>query len=61
MSANRTLAPVKSGESEQWLKEWVKLGEAATKGQTQGPTATEILAADRGRLESRQAYGAWQR
>jgi hypothetical protein len=36
-------------ESEQWLKEWVKLGEAATKGRPQKPTATEILAEDRRR------------
>jgi hypothetical protein len=36
-----------------WLDEWVKLGEAATRGLPAAPTATEILAADRGRLERR--------
>ena len=53
LRASRTLAPVKTRESEQWLEEWVVLGEAATKGRPPGPTATEILAADRRRLESR--------
>jgi hypothetical protein len=53
LRAKRTLAPVKSRESEQWLEAWVKLGEAATKDRPAGPTATEILAADRRRLESR--------
>ena len=36
-----------------WLDEWVRLGEAATRDLPPGPTATEILAADRGRLERR--------
>ena len=53
LRANRTLAPAKSRESEHWLEAWVKLGEAATKGRPPGPTATEILAAGRRRLESR--------
>lgn len=53
LRANRTLVPAKSRESEQWLEEWVRLGEAATRGRPPGPTATEILAADRRRLESR--------
>ena len=37
----------------QWLDEWVRLGAAATRDLPAGPTATEILAADRGRLERR--------
>jgi hypothetical protein len=36
-----------------WLDEWVKLGAAATSGLPAAPTATEILATDRGRLERR--------
>lgn len=36
-----------------WLDEWVALGEAATRGLPRQPTATEILASDRGRLERR--------
>ena len=35
------------------LDEWVALGEAATRGLPRQPTASEILAADRGRLERR--------
>jgi hypothetical protein len=38
---------------EQWLDEWVKLGEAATRGLPGRPAATAILAADRERLEKR--------
>ena len=53
LRAKRTPAPVRSRESEQWLAEWVKLGEAATKGRPAKPTATEILAEDRRRLERR--------
>lgn len=34
-----------------WLEEWVELGAAATRGLPAGPTATEILTADRRRLE----------
>lgn len=30
-----------------WVDEWVKLGEAATRGLPPKPSATEILAADR--------------
>jgi hypothetical protein len=54
LRASRALAPAHRHESEQWLKEWVSLGEAATRGRPEGPTATEILAADRGRLERRK-------
>jgi hypothetical protein len=35
-----------------WLDDWGRLGEAATRDRP-GPTATEILAADRGRLDRR--------
>lgn len=34
---------------ERWLAEWVQLGAEATRGLASGPTAREILAADRGR------------
>jgi Arc/MetJ family transcription regulator len=53
LRANRTLSPAKSRDSKQWLEEWVKLGETATEGLPSGPAATEILAADRRRLERR--------
>ena len=46
-------APARSRESKQWLEAWVTLGEEATRGVATGPTATEILAADRRRLEGR--------
>jgi hypothetical protein len=36
-----------------WLDEWVALGASATRGLPSQPTASEILAADRGRLERR--------
>jgi hypothetical protein len=52
LRASRSLAPVKSLESERWLEDWLKLGEAATKNRPSGPTATEILAADRRRLDN---------
>ncbi|MCB0023846.1 MAG: hypothetical protein M9936_15645 [Caldilinea sp.] len=38
---------------EQWLEEWRKLGEESLRDAPSGPTATEILAADRNRLEPR--------
>ncbi len=53
LRASRMLAPAKIRESELWLEEWVALGKAATQDWPAGPTATEILAADRRRLESR--------
>ena len=53
LRANRTSAPARSLESTQWLEAWVTLGEEATRGAASGPTATEILAADRRRLERR--------
>ncbi len=51
LRANRTLGPAVARESKQWLDTWVSLGEEATKGLTEGPTATEILAQDRRRLD----------
>ena len=36
-----------------WLEEWVKLGEETLRDAPPGPTATEILDADRNRLEHR--------
>ena len=36
-----------------WLAQWGEMGEAATKDLPAGPTATEILASDRDRLERR--------
>ena len=43
-SANRDAA-------ERWLNAWVKLGEGATKNLPPSPSASEILAEDRRRLE----------
>jgi hypothetical protein len=37
--------------AEQWLADWIKLGEETLRDAPPGPTATEILAADRNRLE----------
>jgi len=50
---NRTVGAAKGRESKQWLEAWLRLGEEATPGTSAGPTATEILAADRRRLERR--------
>lgn len=36
---------------EQWLAEWLKLGEETLREALPGPTTSEILAADRRRLE----------
>ena len=38
---------------DQWLEEWLRLGEETLRNAPPGPTATEILAADRNRLEPR--------
>ena len=38
---------------EQWLEEWLRLGEESLRDAPSGPTVTEILAADRNRLEPR--------
>lgn len=53
LKVRRTPADADSRTMARWLEEWVKLGEAATKNLPAGPTATEILASDRGRLERR--------
>jgi hypothetical protein len=53
LSARRAVGPPEVQAMAQWLDEWVKLGEAATRGLPAKPAATEILAADRGRLERR--------
>ena len=39
--------------AEQWLDEWERLGESLVRQAPDGPTATEVLAADRDRLEPR--------
>ena len=39
--------------AEQWLEEWLRLGEETLRDAPPGPTATEILTADRSRLERR--------
>lgn len=36
---------------EDWLEEWIRLGKEVLSDSPPGPTATEILAADRNRLE----------
>lgn len=53
LRANRSIGSAKTRESKQWLEAWLRLGEEATTGLGAGPTATEILAADRRRLERR--------
>ena len=53
LRVNRAPAPASSRESKRWLEAWVALGEEATREAPTGPTATEILAADRRRLERR--------
>lgn len=35
----------------QWLERWLALADAAHEGAPKGPSAREVLAADRGRLE----------
>ena len=43
-----------AGESAtQWLDEFIRLGEAASRTAPPGPTGTEVLANDRGRLDRR--------
>jgi len=36
---------------EEWLEDWLRLGEQFSRNAPPGPTATEILEADRNRLE----------
>lgn len=43
--------PAERQSPEQWLEEWIRLGEEALGKVPPGPSATEILAADRDRLE----------
>lgn len=38
---------------EQWLDEWLRLGREALAGGRSGPSASEVLARDRRRLEPR--------
>lgn len=45
--------PVTPVTPEQWLTEWIRLGEEAMTVRADGPTATEVLMADRERLERR--------
>lgn len=41
-----------TGESAtQWLEEFIRMGEAASRTAPPGPTATEVLASDRARLD----------
>ncbi len=42
-----------SSSQEQWLDEWIRLGDSLLEGAPDGPTATEIIAADRDRLDPR--------
>lgn len=49
--AEEATAPRVSGAD--WLDEWLELGRKMLRDAPPGPTATEILAADRDRLESR--------
>ncbi len=37
----------------QWVDEWVALGKSTTEGLAEGPTATQVLAGDRARLDGR--------
>lgn len=53
LSARRASGPPEVQAMAQWVDEWVKLGEAATQGLPPKPSATEILAADRSRLDRR--------
>ena len=53
LGARRAAGPPEVQAMAQWIDEWVKLGEAATRGLPPRPSATEILAADRSRLDRR--------
>ena len=53
LSARLETSPPEGEAMAKWLDEWVELGESATRGLPAKPTATEILAEDRGRLERR--------
>jgi hypothetical protein len=53
LCVRRAPRPVEREAAARWLEEWVRLGEAATHNLPPGPTATEIFASDRERLERR--------
>jgi hypothetical protein len=53
LSVRRSAAAPEGGAMAKWLDEWVALGAAATRGLPPQPTATQILSADRGKLERR--------
>lgn len=53
LDVRRKVGPVEARAIGRWLDEWLELGEAATRGLPREPTASEILAADRRRLERR--------
>ncbi len=42
-----------TGQPQQWLDEWVRLGRKNLESSTPRPTATEILAEDRSRTDHR--------
>ena len=44
--------PPRRPTPEEWLEEWISLGEELLRDAPVGPTATDIIAADRNRLES---------
>ena len=44
-------ARVRARTPEEWLEEWFRLGDEFSRNAPPGPTATEILEADRNRLE----------
>lgn len=46
-------APASTPSPEQWLEEWLRLGEETLRDAPPGPTAREILEEDRNRLEPR--------
>lgn len=45
--------PSASAASKEWLEDWVRMGATARSGRRSGPTATEALLRERGRLERR--------
>ncbi|HET7273626.1 MAG TPA: hypothetical protein VFI91_00510 [Longimicrobiaceae bacterium] len=51
LSENSESPPSQSAE--EWLDEWVRLGETLLRDAPDGPTISEIIASDRNRLEPR--------
>ncbi len=43
--------PAQEGSRQEWLDAWIRMGEELCREAPPGPTATEVLAADRARLE----------